>query len=173
MLACVDVAYGESTAHAACLVFDSWTDPQESDRVVATAPLPAPYRPGAFFERELPPILAVLGRLAAPLEAVIVDGYVWLGGSKSGLGAHLYAAIHVPVVGVAKTGWGSAASGEGPMRTIPIVRGRSAKPLFVTSAGLDVALAAAHVRSMHGEHRVPTLLKAVDRLARAGIPRIA
>jgi deoxyribonuclease V len=49
---------------------------------------------------------------------------------------------------------------------VPIVRGISRQPLFVTTIGTDVAAAAAAVLGMHGAHRIPTLLKRVDRLAR-------
>jgi len=45
-------------------------------------------------------------------------------------------------------------------------RGESGSPLFVTAVGIDVALAAQEVRRMHGPYRVPTLLRAVDQLAR-------
>jgi deoxyribonuclease V len=48
-----------------------------------------------------------------------------------------------------------------------VVRGTEAKrPLYVTAAGVGVDQAAAWVRSMHGPHRLPTLLKRVDRLCR-------
>jgi transcriptional regulator with XRE-family HTH domain len=42
----------------------------------------------------------------------------------------------------------------------------SQQPLFVTATRADVAAVAESVRAMHGEHRIPTLLKRVDRLAR-------
>ena len=38
--------------------------------------------------------------------------------------------------------------------------------LFVTAAGIDVAAAARGLKSMHGAHRLPTLLARVDALAR-------
>lgn len=47
-----------------------------------------------------------------------------------------------------------------------IYRGNSKRPLFVTSIGVDYQRAAAHVQSMAGAHRLPTLLKTVDRLSR-------
>jgi deoxyribonuclease V len=174
MLACVDVAYREGTAIAGCLVFEAWTDARPSRQLVVRASTGAPYRSGQFYLRELPAIRAVLGQMAVPLGAVVVDGYVWLGGAHPGLGAHLYDALEgrVAVVGVAKNPWGPCPEGpstEGSAdarRTIPVRRGRSDKPLYVTAAGIDVLLAASLVAGMHGEHRIPTLLKAVDRLVR-------
>jgi deoxyribonuclease V len=50
---------------------------------------------------------------------------------------------------------------------IEVCRGRSTSPLFVTAVGVAPEEVAERVRSMHGAHRVPTLLKRVDRLARS------
>ena len=47
-----------------------------------------------------------------------------------------------------------------------IYRGDSAKPLFVTAVGMTLEEAKAHIASMHGEHRIPTLLRRVDQLCR-------
>jgi deoxyribonuclease V len=122
-----------------------------------------PYRPGAFYERELPCITAVLARVRTPLRAVVVDGYVELDDRGSpGLGAHLHAHLGgaVAVVGVAKTAFRGAAFARA------VLRGASRTPLFVTSRGIDVADAARLVQQMHGPHRIPTLLARADRLAR-------
>jgi deoxyribonuclease V len=64
-----------------------------------------------------------------------------------------------PVVGVAKSRFDGA-------RAVEVYRGGSIRPLYVSAAGLDPEEAAEKIRSMHGRHRVPTLLKRVDRLAR-------
>ncbi|MBS2015422.1 MAG: endonuclease V [Deltaproteobacteria bacterium] len=176
MLACLDVAYDDTRAHAGCLVFHDWGDSRAHAEHVSTTPLAAPYVPGAFFERELPPMLDVLSRVKEPLEAIVVDGYVWLSGKGKGLGAHLFEALgeRVPIVGVAKNEWTRPAlPGEDRAhRCIPIVRGASTRPLFVTSTGVDVEVAAARIASMHGPHRLPTLLKAVDALVRAAAARV-
>jgi deoxyribonuclease V len=116
--------------------------------------------------------LAVLAQVQVPLSAIVVDSYVWLGVERPGLGARLYEALatRTPIIGVAKTAWHKGAEPEHPLperRTIAITRGTSANPLFVTSAGIDVERAAECVRGMHGEHRIPTLLKEVDRIVRA------
>jgi deoxyribonuclease V len=106
-----------------------------------------------------------------PLETVVVDGYVWLGG-EPGLGARLFAALgkRVPVIGVAKSHWGGGkrhADVPPECRELSITRGGSARPLYVTAAGIDVEHAAALVPQMHGAHRIPTLIKDVDTLVRA------
>lgn len=48
------------------------------------------------------------------------------------------------------------------------MREEEAKPLTVTSAGLDIGAAKVRVRGMHGRKRVPTLMKLVARLAKGG-----
>jgi deoxyribonuclease V len=163
MLACVDVDYRDDDAVAACVLFEGWSDAAPAAQVVEKISGVAAYVPGQFYRRELPCLLAVLGRLAEPPQTVVIDGYVWLGEDRSGLGAHLYEALgrRVPVVGVAKTRFLSACL------AVPVVRGElSSRPLFVTSAGTDVEAAAAHVQAMHGAYRIPTLLKLVDQLCR-------
>lgn len=66
----------------------------------------------------------------------------------------------MPVVGVAKTAF------KGSSFAVPVLRGSATRPLYVTAAGMDPEMAAGRVRAMHGPHRVPTLLKEVDRLSR-------
>ncbi len=128
----------------------------------------AAYRPGRFYERELPPLLALLGRVGeqgADVGLVVVDGYVDLDpGGRPGLGGHLHAALGLPVIGVAKTRF------RGADHAVEVRRGGSARPLLVTAAGLGTAEAAAMVAGMAGSHRVPDALRRVDALARARIP---
>jgi deoxyribonuclease V len=70
---------------------------------VCWLPEVAEYRPGEFFARELPAVSAVLGE-PGDLALVVIDGYVDLDpDGRAGLGAHLHAQIHAPVIGVAKT----------------------------------------------------------------------
>jgi deoxyribonuclease V len=95
------------------------------------------------------------------MKLLIVDGYVDLDPSgKPGLGAHAHAEFGVPVIGVAKTRFATAT------HAVPVVRGQSGKPLFITAAGLPVENAAALVRSMSGNYRLPDALRRVDQLAR-------
>lgn len=161
MIAAVDVDYREDRAVAACLTFEAWSDGQATAAWTTALPAAADYTPGAFYARELPCLLAVLGPCAAGLSAVIVDGFVWLGEGRPGLGARLFEALGgaCPVVGVAKTSFQGAPAAA-------VLRGGSKRPLFVTASGMSTAAAAERVAAMHGAHRVPTLLKRVDRLCR-------
>jgi len=127
------------------------------------APEAAPYRPGQFYLRELPPLRAVLDG-AGPLDLLVIDGYADLDpAGRPGLGAHLHAELGVPVVGVAKTAFRTAT------HAIAVRRGASARPLFMTAAGIPVEQAARLVRDMAGPFRLPDALRRVDALARGRI----
>jgi deoxyribonuclease V len=154
----VDVDYQPDLVTAAC-VGAEWPDAIATIEVIVRTPGPAPeYESGAFYERELPYLLTVLARMPA-LDAVIVDGYVWLAPERPGLGWYLNRELGIPVIGVAKNPFAGA-------QAIEMVRGDSARPLFVTAIGFDPGEAAQRVREMHGDHRIPTLLRRVDALAR-------
>ena len=109
-------------------------------------------------------MLALVESVEEPLEAIVIDGYVWLDAAgRPGLGAHLFEALggRIPVVGVAKSAF------QGSPHAERVLRGTSARPLYVTAAGLDARQAAAAVGSMHGPHRFPTVLQRADALSRA------
>jgi len=128
-----------------------------------TVPEAAPYRPGQFYLRELPPLRAVLNGFGR-LGLLVIDGYVDLDpAGRPGLGAHLHAELGVPVVGVAKTAFRTAT------HAIAVRRGASARPLFMTAAGIPVEQAARLVRDMAGPFRLPDALRRVDALARGRI----
>jgi deoxyribonuclease V len=164
--AALDVCYGPESAPgaaAACVLFDRWTSAAEASSHVARIVDVAPYEPGAFYRRELPCLMAALATITTPLEAVVVDGYVFLSAEgRPGLGAHLFEALGrvTPVIGVAKKSFTGSAFAE------PVLRGGSARPLYVTAAGVDAPTAARWVHDMDGPHRIPTLLKRADRLCR-------
>ena len=69
------------------------------------------------------------------------------------------------MIGVAKTAFRTAT------HAIPVLRGTSARPLYVTAAGMPRADAAELVRQMAGRHRLPDALRRVDTLARHGLVR--
>jgi deoxyribonuclease V len=145
------------------VTFDAWAAATPTARKTVMIEHVEPYEPGAFYRRELPCLAAVLARAPAAPEVIVVDGYVWLGaGCTPGLGAHLYEALGraVPVVGVAKTRF------RGATHAVEVRRGTAVKPLYVTAAGMTAEEAAKHVAEMHGDFRLPSLLKAADRLCR-------
>lgn len=173
MYACIDVDYrlwpGElvrEQAVAACVEFQHWNDAVGIAEHVRLIPEVAPYVSGEFYKRELPCALAVLGDLARPPELVIIDGYVHLDDQgKPGFGVYLWRALGegTPVIGVAKNRFRNNPA------AIELLRGGSGRPLFVTAIGMEIGEAAERVGEMHGEYRLPTLLKRVDRLCRQGL----
>lgn len=171
MIAAIDVAYGSRGGHAACVLFRAFADATPASHHVIHVPDVADYEPGSFYKRELPCLLAALAAAPAPPDIVIVDGFVWLSADgRPGLGARLHEALSprlpsTKVIGVAKTGFAGSAFAT------PVLRGASVKPLFITAAGMDATEAANHIRAMHGAHRIPTLLRLVDRMCRdAALP---
>lgn len=163
-MAAFDVHYREDgPASAAAVVFAAYGDDSPMAEYHRMLAKPVAYVPGAFYRRELPGILALMDRIDMPLATVIVDGYVCMG-PRPGLGRHLFEALasKIPVIGVAKSRFQGAPAHE-------VYRGTSRRPLYVTAAGMAVEEAAANIQAMHGTHRIPTLLRQVDRLAR-GIP---
>lgn len=163
MIAILDAAYKEDGAGVGCVLASDWASSAATAQFAKhVAGIPKQYEPGAFYKRELPLLLAMIEGLPFTPHAYVIDGYVWLGLEKPGLGAHLYGALGsgVPVVGIAKTPF------RGDTCSTPVPRGQSKHPLLITAAGIEVGKAAALVTTMHGEHRIPTLLKLADRLAR-------
>ena len=159
----VDVYYKNRNACIAGVAFNAWTDAEPSAVFFSTLNGVAAYVPGKFFKRELPCILKLLKEHDLAPECIIVDGFVYLDGhKKAGLGKHLYDALggRSAVIGVAKQPF---KNGPGYCR---INRGQSSKPLYITSKGFTIDAAKEHILSMHGEYRIPTLLKRADQLCR-------
>ncbi len=160
-----DVHYpADGGAYAAAVVA---ADPEFSchtaDRI-RIVPEVEPYQPGEFYLRELPALRAVLDGLDE-MALLVVDGYADLDPrGRPGLGVHAHAAFGVPVIGVAKTAFRAAT------HAIPVLRGTSARPLYVTAAGLPRDTAAHLVRHMAGRYRLPDALRRADSLARHGDP---
>lgn len=165
-LAALDVHYHAAGAKAAAVLFADWDAEEPIETALFESGAPAEtYEPGALYKRELPALLAVLTRLSLRPTMVIVDAFAHLGPERRpGLGWRLWEALGetTPVIGVAKNAYDGA-----PAETA-VLRGDSARPLFVTAVGVDEALARDWIRAMHGPHRLPSLLKLADRLSRGG-----
>lgn len=166
MIAFLDASYHDTHTSVACVLAANWSDGKPARELVRVFPQAEAYTPGEFYRRELPFLLRILEEVSSQVTTMVIDGYVWLDSQhRPGLGAHLYSALgsHTPVVGVAKTAFLGAPA-------IPVLRGESHSPLFVTSQGIPPEEAATRVREMHGAFRIPTLLKRADRLSRMPPP---
>ncbi|MDQ1832796.1 endonuclease V [Massilia scottii] len=163
MILAVDVQYDADCGYAAGLLFEHWDASTPAATFSKKQAGVGEYVPGEFYKRELPCILALLDELDQLPETIVIDGFVFLDGhSHAGLGKHLYDALDgkANVIGVAKTSY--AGIGD----EYKLLRGDSIKPLFITCIGLELAAAKENIVAMHGPHRMPVLLKTVDRVCR-------
>jgi deoxyribonuclease V len=162
MILAFDVHYKNDEATTACVCFNDWTDSVSTQDLVETTDNAAPYESGKFYKRELPCLISLVKKHNLKPETIIVDGYVWLDENQIGLGGHLFDQLDgkVPVIGVAKTKFKSHS------KIKEVFRGNSQTPLFVSASGIDLDEAAKKIKNMHGNFRLPTLLKRVDQLCR-------
>ncbi len=154
MYICLDAAYELSIGLACGVIFDS-IGSQKPAKVITGRKLKVkPYIPGKFYERELPLLLSVLERVEEDLNIIFIDGYVWLPGNRPGLGAHLFKSQNekIPVIGIAKNLF------KGHRECLKVYRGKSSRPLFITSAGISIKAAAKIVEKLHGQNRVPYMV---------------
>jgi deoxyribonuclease V len=162
----VDVHYlPDGVARAAMVGADERSFSRVTQTRTAMVRAGAPYKPGEFYLRELPPLRAVI-QASRDLALIVIDGYVDLDpDGRPGLGAHVYAEFGAPVIGVAKTRFKTAT------HAARVLRGQSSRPLYVTAAGMTVAEAASVVSEMAGQFRLPDALRLADRLARGWCER--
>lgn len=165
MILAFDTYYFEDKARTVAIAFENWQDAQETTVYEETIAGINEYVPGEFYKRELPCILSLLKQI--PLEnckAIIIDGFVVLDDDgKLGLGGYLYEALSnkTPIIGVAKNNFSAI-----HILKEAVYRGNSQKPLYVTSKGINLQIAADKIKNMDGTYRIPTLLKKVDSLGR-------
>lgn len=165
MILAFDTYYFNNKAKTVCLSFEDWK--MEDNYNVYTEIIydVEEYVSGEFYKRELPCILSLLSKIELEkITAIIIDGFVFLNDeNKFGLGAYLYEKLDkkIPIIGVAKKDFATIDENR-----IELFRGKSKNPLFITSVGIDLVQASEKIKEMSGEHRIPTLLKELDRLTR-------
>ena len=161
MLLAIDVQYEEDSALAAGVLFSSWDSATPDKSIIKEISGIEPYEAGSFYKRELPCILDIIAEVNLDqIEAIIVDGHVFIDNDKNhGLGGYLYEELDrtIPIIGVAKR-----AFHKNEKTNIPVQRGESTNPLYVSAIGMDPKSAAEKVQNMHGEFRMPTLLQILD-----------
>lgn len=159
MLLAFDAHYTDQASKLVAASFHRWQDAAPAKLHTWQSGAAAEYQPGQFYLREMPLILQALQDFdLSQLEAIIVDGYVYLDANgRPGLGGHLYQALGgaVPVIGVAKSYFRDT-------NAEAVLRGASKKPLYVTAYGMPQEVAANHLHSMAGPYRMPDILAAVD-----------
>ncbi|KAB1160344.1 endonuclease V [Tenacibaculum aiptasiae] len=160
MLLAIDVYYNEQSAKVVGALF-SWEDKEPQKIITCTYPNVLPYESGMFYKRELPCILELLKKVKLnKLTAIIVDGHCFVNNDKkNGLGGYLWESLgkKVPIIGIAKRSFNNT---EKVSREV--YRGESTNPLYVSVIDFDLDEAIANIKEMHGEYRMPTILKQVD-----------
>ena len=169
MNAALDVSYVDDSATVACIRFHDWSDREPESVRISHLPVSSPYEPGMFYRRELPCLLHALKQESIQFSIIVIDGYVHLKPPiYKGLGLYLAESLgyDAMIIGVAKN----------PLKIADryknIYRGGSRRPLFISAAGMGLDGAADLIDSMHGEFRVPTLIKMADTLSRGHQPSI-
>ena len=163
MILAVDAYYSKNSARVAGIGFERWSSQNPRHIYHSRVQGVDDYRPGEFYKRELPCILALIEEHGLTPDTIVIDGYVYLDGlSKPGLGKHLFDALNgeITIVGVAKNPL------PGISRHFEILRGGSVRPLFITAAGMELGQAKTCVLKMHGKDRIPTLLRQADQESR-------
>ncbi|MEN4762462.1 MULTISPECIES: endonuclease V [unclassified Chryseobacterium] len=165
MIYAFDTYYYDDYANTICIAFKDWDSEHENEIFSEKTPITSDYESGAFYKRELPCILSLLNKIKLENEdIIIVDGYVTLDNDgKIGLGGYLYEALDkkYPIVGIAKNGFASP-----DFMRREVFRGESKTPLFLTAKGINVDEVKPKIENMHGNFRIPTLLKKLDQLTR-------
>ena len=165
MCAAVDVHYLRTGgARAAAVLAAAAAFAHVLAEHTAVVPRVPAYRPGEFYLRELPPLRAVLEDLSG-LGLLVAGGYADLdpeGPARPGCACARR--VRHPGDRVAKSRFRTAT------HAVPVLRGSSVRPLFVTAAGMPAADAADLARRMAGRYRLPDALRRADTLARTGPP---
>lgn len=163
MIACLDVHYENELAYAAAVVFDKWDAASSLSEYTTCAANSVDYEPGRLYLRELPPLLNVAQCICESIDVYVIDAYCHLSADFApGLGAYFHEALNnaASIVGVAKNRF------HNTTHAMELIRGGSRRPLFITSIGIQYETAVSYVRMMAGNFRIPTMIKAADRLAR-------
>lgn len=166
MIYCFDTYYFDDFAQTSCVGIESWESETVAFQLTESIHEVNDYESGSFYKRELPCLISILNKidLDSKKDVLVIDGFVVLDDEgKLGLGGYLYKHLNqqIPVVGVAKNNFATI-----DQLKREVLRGESAKPLYITAAGMDLDEASSNVASMHGDFRMPTILKLVDTFCR-------
>lgn len=161
MVLALDVHYKDDGSAKSVGILFNWNDIQPKEILIEYINETDEYIPGEFYKRELPCLLKIIEKVNInDLEAIVIDGYVYIDNEKGfGLGGYLWKALNkqIPVIGVAKNFY------HGNTEIIhQIYRGKSKKPLYISSVGFELNVASDFIMRMPGEFRIPDLLKQLD-----------
>ncbi|MFD0890641.1 endonuclease V, partial [Streptosporangium algeriense] len=141
------------------------------------------YVPGLLAFREMPALVEALGRLSAPPDLIVCDGYGLAHPRRFGLACHLGVLTGLPAIGVGKTAFVGSYSAPGVARGSwsdlvldgevvgRVLRTRDGvKPVFVSVGHrVDLETACHNVLALTPRHRLPETTRISDRLSRMGL----
>lgn len=178
MILLTDVFYNENlnSAHIAAIAIEDWS----SDTIIKSweidkQGIDCEYIPGQFYKRELPCLIELWNNIdeqdKKQISTIIVDGFYNIWDGRHGLGHHFYDWLcengySVEVVGIAKS-----PCRETSEFTLPVFRTEESKKckcrsaLWVNGSNMENDYQS-KVLSMDGKYRIPTMIKAVDKLSR-------
>lgn len=161
MVLAVDVHYKQGYAKAVGVLF-SWEDSIPQKIITENIYQAEDYHPGQFYKRELPCIAALLKKVdLSIIKVILVDGHIYVDNNQNfGLGGHLWLFLEkrIPIVGIAKK-----PLFQNIKTVTKIFRGKSKKPLYVSSIGITESIVIDEINKMKGEYRIPTILKLLDK----------
>ncbi|MFW0716795.1 endonuclease V [Pedobacter sp. N23S346] len=165
MILALDVHYKDDGSAKSVGILFNWNDIQPKEVLIEYIKETAEYIPGEFYKRELPCLLKIVEKVCIhELEAIVIDGYVYIDNDKRfGLGGYLWETLNeqIPIIGVAKNFY------QGNIETVKqIYRGKSKKPLYISSVGLELGMASDFILQMPGVFRIPHLLKQLDTITK-------
>ena len=161
--AAVDVYYRNESATTALVEFSDYSSCTTSRTLIQESETVAPYIPGKFYLRELPCILKILEKAERLYQMIFIDGFVFLRKPTCyGLGGYLARALGYKaiIIGVAKNYFSMAD------RFVEIKRGRSSRPLYISSFNMKPETAGSLIKEMYGNNRIPYILKLTDLLSK-------
>lgn len=176
-MAGLDCAFLDNDILAAAVVWDL-KNRQVAEQRTMRDRLRFPYVPGLLSFREVPVLLKLLRRIAAPVEGILCDGQGIAHPRRFGLAAHLGVVVGVPTVGCAKSRLCGTHEEPGPERGafVPlldeaerigsVLRTRDrVRPLYVSPGHLvDHASSIRWVLAAGAGYRLPEPTRLADRL---------
>jgi deoxyribonuclease V len=183
LVAGVDVAFQGDMAYAAAVMM-TWPELAVVSQATACMPTTFPYLTGLLSFRELPVMLAALGKLAGEPDLLVVDGNGQIHPRNFGLACHLGVMLDCPTIGCAKSrlcgthaipglerGEASPVWQNGEVLGLALRSKAACQPIFV-SVGHRLSLneASRWILLLSQGYRLPAPIRLADKLSKQAKP---
>ena len=176
MILALDSYYKNDVCNTSLVVFENINSSEPIYTNTIYTKVTSDYIPGEFYKRELPGIIKILEKLKDEhtniwnnIKIIITDSFVTLKhGCDEWKGLGGYLKEYLKSIKEDKIIYGVAKSDfcDSHLISHAVFRGESSKPLYVQSASGEHTGVAFMIKNMHGQYRIPTMLKLVDQLSR-------